>query len=153
MPEPTLSDLADRIDDLVRVVSRQAATLGELGGAAGSAAQSDRPQPDLPLLVELHALRADAMACAGTARTRREAAAFTAIAAGLERLLAGRGGRLVAPGRGEAFSGTAMEAVEVVPTDDPARDRTVADLLVAGLAVGERSVRPARVTAFRHRPG
>ena len=42
-----------------------------------------------------------------------------------------------------------MEAVEVLPTDDAARDRSVAALLAPGLAVGERSVRPARVAVYR----
>ncbi len=92
------------------------------------------------------------MGCAATARTRRERAAFTAIAAGLERLLVGRGGSVVEPAVGEAFSGTRMEAVEVVATDDPARDRTVAGLLAPGLTVGGRSVRPARVAVYRHTP-
>jgi len=40
-----------------------------------------------------------------------------------------------------------------VPTDDPAQDRTVAALLEPGLRVGERSVRPARVSVHRHHPG
>jgi molecular chaperone GrpE len=151
MPEPTLTDLADKVDDLARMLSRQAAALGSLSDAAGASAA-----PDLPLLVELHALRNDAVSCAATARTRRERAAFTAIAAGLERLVVGRGGSVVEPAVGEAFSGTRMEAVEVVEvvaTDDPDRDRTVAGLLAPGLTVGGRSVRPARVAVHRNRPG
>jgi molecular chaperone GrpE len=44
-----------------------------------------------------------------------------------------------------------MEAAEVVATDDPAADRTVAALLDAGLAVDGRCVRPARVAVHRAR--
>ncbi len=94
----------------------------------------------------------EALGCTGTARSRRERSAFEAIATGLERLLVGRGGEVVAPGAGEPFSAARMEAVGVVPTDDAGRDRTVAELLTPGLAVGDRSVRPARVTVYRHRP-
>ena len=69
----------------------------------------------------------------------------------LERLLAARGGAVVAPAAGEPFSGTTMEATEVVATDDPAADRTVAELLAPGLPAGGRSVRPSRVKVWRHR--
>ena len=146
MADPSLQDLADKIDDLSRLVSRQAATLGKLADGAA------RPGPDVPLLVELHALRADALACAATSRTRKDRSAFEAIAAGLERLLSGRGGTLVTPRPGHAFSAAMMEAAEVVAIDDAALDRTVAALLEPGLEVEGRSVRPARVTVHRHRP-
>ena len=88
--EVTLQDVADKVDDVARALTRQAATLGAL---------TDRREagPDVPLLVELHALRADALACAATARSHRERDGFTALAAGLERLLVGRGGAVVAP--------------------------------------------------------
>jgi molecular chaperone GrpE len=144
--EPTLGDIADKVDDVTRMLARQAAALGSIADAraAGSG-------PDVPLLVELHALRVDALRCAGTARSRRERAAFEALAGGLERLLASRGGAVVAPPVGEPFSGTTMEAVEVVATADPALDRTVAALREPGLLAGGRSVRPARVAVHRHR--
>jgi molecular chaperone GrpE len=145
--DPSLQVIADKVDDLSRLLARQSATLGRLADAGATG-----PGPDVPLLVELHALRSDALACAVTARSRRERAAFEAIAAGLERLLTGRGGAVLAPEPGAAFSGTTMEAAEVVPTDDPERDRTVAVLLEPGLQAGGRSVRPARVTVHRHRP-
>ena len=146
MADPSLQDLLDRIDDLSRLVARQSATLGRLveGGA--------RSGPDVPLLVELHALRSDALACAATTRARRERSAFEAVAAGLERLLAGRGGTLVVPRPGHPFSAATMEAAEVVATDDAALDRTVATLLEPGLEVQGRSVRPARVAVHRHAP-
>jgi molecular chaperone GrpE len=141
-----LQELVDKIDDLSRIVSRQSAALARL------AEGGTRAGPDVSLLVELHALRSDALACAATTRTRKERSAFEAIAAGLERLLAGRGGALVSPRAGHAFSAATMEAAEVVATDDAALDRTVAELLEPGLEVDGRSVRPARVTVHRHEP-
>lgn len=146
MADPSLSDLADRIDDVARLVTRQSATLGALADARSGGG------PDVPLLVELFALRADALRCAGTARSRRERAAFTALATGLERVLVGRGGAVVVPQVGDAFSGTRMEAAEVVATADPAQDRTVAAVLEPGLVAAGRSIRPARVVVHRHRP-
>jgi molecular chaperone GrpE len=144
--DPSLQDLVDKVDDLSRLVARQSATLARLADAG------TRTGPDVPLLVDLHALRSDALACAATTRTRKERAAFEAIAAGLERLLAGRGGTLVSPRPGHAFSAATMEAAEVVATDDAALDRTVAALLEPGLEVDGRSVRPARGAVHRHRP-
>lgn len=148
MPEPTLADLADKIDDVTRMLSRQAVTLGSLADAAGRA-----DGPDLPLLVELHALRNDVLGLAVAARTRRERDGFHAVANGLERLLAGRGGQVESPAVGDPFSASSMEVVEVVDIDDPGRDRTVAALHAAGLRVGGRSVRPARVGVYRTRDG
>lgn len=148
MADHTLGDIADKVDDVARLLARQAATLGAIADAKPAASAG----PDLPLLVELHALRVDALQCAGTARSRRERTAFEVLAAGLERLLVGRGGAPVAPGVGEAFSGSTMEAVEVLATDDPGLDRTVARLLEPGLLAAGRSVRPARVAVHRHRP-
>ena len=154
-PEPTARDLADRIDDLGRVLSRQARTIGEMADEARARAARERVGADLPLLADLLALHADAAACAATARSRRERDAFAAMAAGLERLIAGRGGALVAPAPGEDFDAAQMDAVEVVATDDPALDRTVEALRAPGLrlADGGRSVRPAAVVVRRHRPG
>lgn len=143
MGEVTLQDVADRVDDVARVLARQAVTLDRLGDPRAAAG------PDVPLLVELHALRGDALACAGTARSRRERDAFAALAAGLERLLVGRGGAVVAPAVGAAFDARTMEAAEIAATDDAAADRTVAALLEPGLSVGPRSVRAARVTVWR----
>lgn len=144
--EITLHDIADKVDDVARVLTRQGATLQRIAEpAAGSGG------PDTPLLVELHALLLDALTCAETARSRRERSAFEAIGAGLERLLAGRGGAVVAPGVGEPFSAATMEATEVVATDDPAADRTIAAVLTPGLLAAGRSVRPARVAVLRVR--
>ncbi|GAA5128640.1 nucleotide exchange factor GrpE [Pseudonocardia adelaidensis] len=141
-----LQELVDKIDDLSRIVTRQSAALARLAEGGSRAA------PDVPLLVELHALRSDAVACAAATRARKERSAFEAIAAGLERLLAGRGGALVSPRPGHPFSAAMMEAAEVVATDDAALDRTVAELLEPGLEVDGRSVRPARVRVHRHQP-
>jgi molecular chaperone GrpE len=146
MGEVTLRDVADRVDDVARALARQAATLGDL--ADGRRTEG----PDVPLLLELHTLRVDALACATTARSQRERDAFTTMAAGLERLLVGRGGTVVAPAPGEAFDARAMDAVEIVPTVDAAADRTVATLLEPGLSAGPRSVRPARVAVHKLAP-
>jgi molecular chaperone GrpE len=140
--EVTLQDVADRVDDVARALARQAVTLGALSDARDAAG------PDVSLLVELHALRVDALGCAATARTHRERDAFTAMAAGLERLLVARGGTAVAPAVGAAFDGRTMEAAQVTPTADAASDRTVAALLEPGLSVGSRSIRPARVAVY-----
>ncbi|GAA0943711.1 hypothetical protein [Pseudonocardia zijingensis] len=147
MVDASLQDITDKLDDLTRLVTRQSATVARLadGGA--------RTGPDVPLLVELHALRSDALTCAATTRTRKDRAAFEALAAGLERLIAGRGGTLVSPRPGHPFSAAMMEAAEVVTTGDAALDRTVAALLEPGLEVEGRSVRPARVAVHRHRTG
>lgn len=142
-----MQDLADKVDDLTRLLSRQGAALSGLTDARAGAAG-----PDTPLLVELHALYCDAMRCAATARYRRERDAFLALAGGLSRLLSGRGGAVVAPAAGDAFDPATMAAVEVADTADPACDRTVAVLLEPGLRVVERSTRPARVSVLRHRP-
>jgi molecular chaperone GrpE len=143
----TLDDIADKLDDVARLIARQGRTLGAIADAGAADGR-----PDLPLLVELHALRVDALRCAETARTRRERGGFDALGTGLERLLVGRGGTPVGPAPGEPFSGSTMEAAEVLPTPDPDLDRTVARLLEPGLLVGGRSVRPARVAVHRHRP-
>lgn len=143
---PTLQDVSDKLDDVARALARQAAVLAALPGAPAAAAG-----PDVALLVDLHALRLDALACAATARSRRERTAFDAVAAGLERLAAGRGGTVLAPAPGEPFDGATMEAAEVVAAPDPAADRTVAALLAPGLAAGGRCVRPARVAVHRSR--
>lgn len=142
---PTLQDVSDRIDDVARLLTRQSAAIAALAEAPAATG------PDVALLVDLHALCRDALACAATARSRRERAAFTAVAAGLERLVVGRGGALVAPAPGAAFDAKHMEAVEVVATDDPAQDRTVASLLEPGLDAAGRSARPARVAVHRAR--
>ncbi|MBW0116305.1 hypothetical protein [Pseudonocardia abyssalis] len=140
-----MRELADKIDDIARLLTRQSAAIAALADAPAATG------PDVPLLVDLHALHRDTLACAATARSRRERDAFTAVAAGLERLVVGRGGTLVVPAPGDAFRGTQMEAAELVPTDDPAQDRTVARLLEPGLDAAGRSVRPARVAVFRTR--
>lgn len=150
--EPTLQDLADAVVDVGRLVARQAASIDQLVNDGRAAAARARAGADVPLLVDLLALHRDASNCASTARSRRERDAFGAMAGGIERLIEGRGGRLVAPAEGTAFDAVSMEAVEVVATDVAERDRTVASLLEPGLALTElgRSVRPARVAVHRY---
>jgi molecular chaperone GrpE len=147
------ADLAERLDDLTRALTRQAATLDRMADEARAREAKERAGADLPLLVDLLALHGDAAACAATARTRRERDAFTAVAAGLARLIAGRGGELVVPAAGAEFDPASMDATEVRPTDDAGLDRLVAAVLAPGLrltALG-RTVRPARVAVHRHR--
>ncbi|MET7774026.1 nucleotide exchange factor GrpE [Nocardia sp. NPDC005366] len=145
------SEIIERIDDLTRVVARQAATIERLADDAKARAQRERHGADLPLVIELFALLGDTTACAGTAETPRERAAFEAVAARIERLLTGRGGILVAPGVGDAFDALTMEAADVVRTDVPDADRTVASLIQPGLSIPGRSVRPARVVVRQYR--
>ncbi len=154
-PEPSLQDLADAVVDVGRLVARQAASIDQLVDDSRAAAARARVGADVPLLVDLLALHRDASACAATARSRREREAFGAVASGIERLIEGRGGRLVTPATGTAFDAVSMEAVEVVTTDDASRDRTVASLLEPGLVIADagRSVRPARVAVHRYAGG
>lgn len=133
-----MQQLAERVEDLTRVVVRQGQALDQLVDA-------DRVRssgPDLPLLVELFAIFADADACA------RTDPAFVAIAGSLERLITGRGGTVIAPSAGQEFEVSTMEAVDVRPAEGDAEPRTVAEPVRPGLLVGPRSVRPAMVTVF-----
>ena len=158
MHDPTqsqdaLAGLAERVEDLARVAGRQAGTLERLADEARAREARDRAGADVPLLVDLFALHADAAACAATARTKRERAAFEAVAGGLERLIAGRGGALVLPAIGEPFDAATMHAAEMRPATGPEPDRCVAAVLAPGLrlvALG-RTVRPARVAVWRHK--
>lgn len=150
--ESTLQDLADAVVDVGRLVARQAASLDQLVDDSRASAARARAGADVPLLVDLLALHRDANTCAATARSRREREAFGAVAGGIERLIEGRGGRLVAPAEGTTFDAASMDAVEVVPTEVAELDRTVASLLEPGLLLVEvgRSVRPARVAVHRY---
>ncbi len=143
--------LAERVEDLARILARQAGTVERLADAEQARAARDRAGADLSLVVELFALLGDVTACAGTAESERERDAFTAVAARVERLLVGRGGTVVTPAVGAAFDAALMEAADVVATEDEAEDRTVAEVLAPGLSVPARNVRPARVVvrAFR----
>jgi molecular chaperone GrpE len=142
--DPSIRELADKVDDLSRLVARQSGALGQLADARR------RPGLDVALLVDLHALRGDALAAASATRSGRERGAFEAIAIGLERLLAGRGGALVVPRPGHPFSAATMEAAEEVACADASLDRTVATLLAPGLEADGRTVRPARVAVHRY---
>jgi molecular chaperone GrpE len=142
--DPSIRDLADKVDDLSRLVARQSGALGQIADSRR------RPGSDVALLVDLHALRGDALAAASTTRSGKERGAFEAIATGLERLLAGRGGVLVVPRAGHAFSAATMEAADEVACADASLDRTVAALLAPGLEADGRTVRPARVAVHRY---
>ncbi|WP_082393169.1 nucleotide exchange factor GrpE [Nocardia arizonensis] len=156
--DPTRTDLAagqdrlaERIEDLARVIARQAAGIDRLADDARARAQRERQGADLPLVTELFALLGDTTACANTAESDRERRAFEAVAARIERLLVGRGGSVVSPVPGEPFDSLRMEAADVVNTDSEADDRTVDSVLQPGLSVPGRSVRPARVVVRRFR--
>lgn len=147
-----LAVLAERIEDLSRILARQAATIERLADEAKARDRRDRAGADLPLVTDLFALHGDTVTCARTAESDRDRAAFTALADRLERLLTGRGAALVAPVPDSAFDARTMEATDVVTAEDAAADRTVAALLAPGLRVGDRSVRPASVVVRRYRP-
>lgn len=143
--------LGERIEDLGRVIARQAATIERLTDAARARAEQGRAGADLPLIVELFALHSDAAACATTAESVRERDAFAAITSRIERLIIGRGGGLVTPRADDAFDALTMEAADTTKTDDPELDRTVDSVIRTGLIVAGRSVRPAGVVVRRYR--
>lgn len=151
--EPGTADdrLAERVEDLARILARQAGTVERLADAERAREARDRAGADLPLVVELFALLGEVTTCADTADSERERAAFAAVAARVERLLVGRGGIVVAPAVGDAFDAAVMEAADVVDTAAEGEDRTVAEVLAPGLSVPGRSVRPARVVVRRFR--
>lgn len=155
--EPGTADgadrLAERVEDLARILARQAGTVERLADAERARETRDRIGADLPLVVELFALLGEVTTCADTAESERERAAFGAVAARVERLLVGRGGTVVEPAVGDAFDAAVMEAADVVDAVDESEDRTVAEVLAPGLSVPGRSVRPARVVVRRFRGG
>lgn len=51
---------------------------------------------------------------------------------------------------GELFDPNGMEAIGVVPTEDPAQDGLVADVYQKGYRFGGQLVRPARVRVYQH---
>ncbi|MFX0576670.1 nucleotide exchange factor GrpE [Nocardia nepalensis] len=146
-----LAQLAERIEDLTRVIARQATTIDRLADEAKARAQRDRTGADLPLLIELFALHTDTAACATTAESPREREAFDAITTRIERLIVGRGGSVISPRPGDTFDSLHMEAAEVTTTETPDADRTVATTIHPGLTVSGRSVRPAAVVVRRYR--
>ncbi|MEV5838116.1 hypothetical protein [Nocardia sp. NPDC052112] len=148
-----LADLAERIEDLTRTIARQANTIDRLADEAKARDRRDRAGADLPLVLELFALHTDTTACATTAESARERAAFEAIATRIERLITGRGGTLITPHPDAPFDALTMEAAEVTITDDAHADRTVDTTIRPGLTVSGRSVRPAAVVARKYRAG
>lgn len=150
-PEPAVDRITERIDDLARVIARQAATIERLADDAKARAQRERAGADVPLVVELFALHGDAQTYVSTAQSEAERAAFEAFAARVERLLTGRGGRIVDPKPGEAFDALTMEAMDVAATQDPAEDRTIAAVVQPGLAAADRLLRTAKVVVRRYK--
>ncbi|WP_084515607.1 nucleotide exchange factor GrpE [Nocardia acidivorans] len=145
------AQLSERIDDLTRVIARQAATLERLADDARARAQRERAGADAPLVVELFAVFGDALSLAATAGSETERTAFETFANRVERLLVGRGGQIVRPATDAAFDALTMEAADTRATTDPAADRTVEAVLRPGLTIADRSVRPAKVVVRRYR--
>lgn len=146
---PAVASINERVEDLARVIARQAGTIERLADDAKARAQRERAGADVPLLVELFALHGDARTCAATAQSDTERAAFDAFAARVERLVAGRGGRIVEPAPGTAFDALTMEAMDVTAAVTATEDRTVAAVIEPGLAVAERLLRTAKVVVRR----
>ncbi|WLP92284.1 nucleotide exchange factor GrpE [Gordonia sp. NB41Y] len=144
--------LEERIGDLGRILARQTQSLDRLVDADRKREAAARAGADLPLLVELLELYADASACTSTAATEADRVAFAALRDGLDRLIVGRGGSVIAPHPGTAFDVATMDAVDVIPLtddDDPdAVDRTVVRVVHPGLRVGDRAVRAALVVVY-----
>lgn len=146
--DATIAQVAERVEDLARVIARQAQTMDRLVESDRARTRQAASGADLPLLVDLFGLFTDATTCAADAGDG-DRDAFTALAAGLDRIISGRGGVLIVPSPGTQFDARTMEAVDVVEVDDPAADRTVAQVLRPGLQVGDRSVRAAAVVVHR----
>ncbi|MEU0544185.1 nucleotide exchange factor GrpE [Nocardia sp. NPDC005978] len=149
--EPAVASINERVDDLARVIARQAGTIERLADDAKARDRRERAGADVPLLVELFALHGDARTCAATAESDTERAAFDAFAARVERLVAGRGGRIVEPASGTAFDALTMEAMDVTAAVTATEDRTVAAVIEPGLAVADRLLRTAKVVVRRYR--
>ncbi|MDR2280170.1 MAG: nucleotide exchange factor GrpE [Gordonia sp. (in: high G+C Gram-positive bacteria)] len=147
----TIAQVAETVQDLARVIARQAQTLDRLVESDRSRGKLAAAGADLPLLVDLFDLYTDATLCAESA-DNADRAAFAAIAAGLDRVISGRHGVLVVPSADATFDARTMEAVDVVDTDAAAEDRTVERVIRPGLQVGDRSIRAATVIVRRHRP-
>lgn len=147
---------AEILDDLTRTIARQQATIERLVDGVRRLESTGRSGADVPLLVDLSAIRSDAIGCARTAQSERERTGFEALAAAIDRLIVGRGGGVVTPAVGGDFSAATMEVAEVVRTDDPAEDRTIDRVVAEGLRLAEsagtsRSIRPALVVVRRYR--
>uniref|UniRef100_UPI003D8D705D nucleotide exchange factor GrpE n=1 Tax=Gordonia sp. B7-2 TaxID=3420932 RepID=UPI003D8D705D len=139
--------LAEQVSDLARVVTRQSLTLDRL--VASDKARSGGQASDRPLLVDLFALYTDADVCARSAESEREAAAFTALRDGLERLIVGRDGAVINPCAGDEFDVAVMEAADTLSAGDASATKgRVAEMIRPGLVVAGRSVRPAMVTVY-----
>ncbi|MFW0797128.1 nucleotide exchange factor GrpE [Gordonia sp. CPCC 205515] len=141
-----LDRLAEQVQDLTRVVARQAKALDIL--VASDSARSGQ-RTDTALLVDLFALFTDADTCARSAASDRETTAFTALRDGLERLIAGRDGAVIVPRAGDEFDVSVMEAGDTRPAvGNQEIAGTVVEVIRPGLVVAGRSVRPALVTVF-----
>ncbi len=151
LPTTSLDRITERIDDLARVIARQAATIERLADASKLKTREERAEADAPLIRDLFALHGLAQAFASTTESEPDRQGFETISRRVERMLAERGGELVTPFRGTDFDPETMEAAELTGTDDPAMDRTVESVIQPGLTIGDRSIRPAKVVVRRYR--
>lgn len=151
-PSPASIDrVVERIDDLTRVIARQAATIERLADKAELRLRDERAENDAPLVGDLFALHGLAQAFASTTQSDPDKQGFEAIARRVERMLVERGGKLVTPFRGTPFDPDVMEAAELTATDDPTADRTVESVIQPGLSIGDHSIRAAKVVVRRYR--
>ena len=51
---------------------------------------------------------------------------------------------------GERFDPNLHDALMMTPTDDPEQDELVSHVVLIGYRLGDRLLRPARVTVYRH---
>lgn len=151
VPATSLDRITERIDDLARVIARQAATIERLADEAKVQIRDERAEADAPMLRDLFALHGLAQTFASTSNSEADRPGFEAISRRVERMLTERGGQLVTPFRGAAFDPEVMEAAELADTNDPEADRTVESVIQPGLTVGDRSIRPAKVVVRRYR--
>ncbi len=54
-------------------------------------------------------------------------------------------------GNGVPFDPSIHQSISIVETDDEGKDHTVANILQVGYKIGERVIRPAKVTIFEHK--
>nr|WP_246597976.1 hypothetical protein [Nocardia tengchongensis] len=98
-PATPFDRITERIDDLARVIARQAATIERLADAAKLKDREERAEADAPLLRDLFALHGLAQTFVSTSNSEPDRQGFEAINRRVERMLAERGGELVTPFR------------------------------------------------------
>jgi hypothetical protein len=116
---------------------------GAVVGGAAAAAEASAADPDAKAALDRDALVQQYI-------DLRDQVGSAALQAQMADALAAVGVTAIEPAPGEPFDRTRHQAVDHVPTDDPARHRTVASVERPGYLDGERIIRPAQVVVFRH---